>query len=349
MKTRGIRIILVFLITTTMLITACGPKQYSLSTSVSPDGGGTIDPATGTYDTGTEVILTAEPASGYRFDRWSGDATGTSGSVTITMDNNKSVTAHFQAQYTLNASVSPIGSGTIDPATGTYDSGTRVTLTAEPASGYRFDRWSGDATGTSSSVIITMDDDKSVTARFQAQYTLSASVSPIGSGTISPTTGTYDSGTRVTIVATPAEGYIFNRWGGDATGTSSSVTITVSSYVEIIAYFGRIAPELEILAHDMSRGPDNVLTVSGQAKNEGYFNIGRAGITIQWYDSDGNELWSEASYFYDIQPGQIIDFEFTTELLDEDIDWLPPEIRQLFISQHEQAASYEIQTEVIEY
>ena len=234
---RRIRVLLMFFIAATMLMSACGPVQYTLSTSVSPSGSGTVTPASGTYDDGTEVELTATPASGYRFDNWSGDATGTASSVSLTMDAEKSVTAHFKAQYTLTTLVSPSGGGTVTPASGTYDEGTEVPLTTTPASGYVFDHWSGDAAGTSSPVSLTMNAEKSVTAHFKTQYALSTSLSPSGGGTISPTSGTYDDGTEVTLTATPASGYAFDHWGGDAVGTSSSVTITMDSDKTITAHF----------------------------------------------------------------------------------------------------------------
>lgn len=71
--------------------------------------------------------------------------------------------------YDLTISVSPTGTGTTDPAVGThtYVEDTDVTITASAATGYRFSHWSGDASGTSSTTTVTMDDDKSVTANFE--------------------------------------------------------------------------------------------------------------------------------------------------------------------------------------
>jgi len=43
-----------------------------------------------------------------------------------------------------------------------------VALTATPSSNYVFDHWSGDASGTSASIIIAMDSDKNITAQFAA-------------------------------------------------------------------------------------------------------------------------------------------------------------------------------------
>ena len=68
--------------------------------------------------------------------------------------------------YFLEIYVSPLGSGSVSPASGQYEAGTRVTLTATPASGYTFDNWAGDTRGTSRTVTITIDTDKVATAVF---------------------------------------------------------------------------------------------------------------------------------------------------------------------------------------
>jgi hypothetical protein len=85
--------------TVTVRVAGVGPSQYELSTLASPPEGGTVtlDPPGGTYEEGTEVTMTAEPAVNYEFDHWSGDASGTSTSVTITMDSDKVVAAHFRS------------------------------------------------------------------------------------------------------------------------------------------------------------------------------------------------------------------------------------------------------------
>jgi uncharacterized repeat protein (TIGR02543 family) len=59
--------------------------------------GGTTNPAPGsyTYDCGTEVSISAVPNSGYQFNEWSGDTSGTATQITITMNSDKSITANF--------------------------------------------------------------------------------------------------------------------------------------------------------------------------------------------------------------------------------------------------------------
>jgi uncharacterized repeat protein (TIGR02543 family) len=69
-------------------------------------------------------------------------------------------------QYTLTANTVGNGTVTSDPAGGTYDAGTVVTLTAAPDPGWQFDGWSGDSSGSDNPAAITMNANKSVTANF---------------------------------------------------------------------------------------------------------------------------------------------------------------------------------------
>jgi hypothetical protein len=151
---------------------AAGPT-HDLTIAVSPSEGGTTDPAVGvhTYVEGAVVDITATPATGYEFDHWSGDCTGT-GACQVTMDADKAVTAHFDLLpplYTLTMAVDPSGGGTTTPAVGdhTYEEDELVAISATPAVGYEFDHWSGDvANPNEPSTTVTMDGDKTVTAHF---------------------------------------------------------------------------------------------------------------------------------------------------------------------------------------
>lgn len=73
-----------------------GGTYYTLVTNTSPPEGGSVSPAGGEYESGEKVPLTARPASGYTFDCWSGDAGGTTSTITVNMDSDKSVTANFK-------------------------------------------------------------------------------------------------------------------------------------------------------------------------------------------------------------------------------------------------------------
>jgi len=88
-------------------------QMYTLVTSVKPSGAGSVSPSGGQYEPGIQVTLTATPASGYVFDHWSGDASGTSLTTTVTMDSDKSVGAHFTATATTEwmTPISAVASG----------------------------------------------------------------------------------------------------------------------------------------------------------------------------------------------------------------------------------------------
>jgi len=167
----------ILLVIGTALIAACiiivvlqtsggGPAlTYQLSTSVG--GEGSLSPSSGTFTNGELVTISAIAALGWSFDHWGGAVLGTQNPITITMNSSKTVTAYFiKLWYNLSTSFSPSGSGNVSPSHGTFDAGTQVTLTAIPASGWRFDHWGGDASGSSNTVTITMDSSKSVAAYF---------------------------------------------------------------------------------------------------------------------------------------------------------------------------------------
>ncbi|AYB33592.1 InlB B-repeat-containing protein [Chryseolinea soli] len=217
------------------LIAGEAPK-YTLTTTALPSAGGTVTGA-GSYTAGSTATPTATPAVGYTFTGWSGDATGTSASVAVDMTKNKSVTANFLAtNYTLVTTASPAAGGTVSGA-GPYAAGSTPTITATPAAGYAFTGWSGDASGAASSTTVTMNSSKSVTANFQViKYTLATTASPAGGGAVSGA-GSYDAGSAALLTATPATGYTFIGWSGDATGNASSVTITMSGNKTVTANF----------------------------------------------------------------------------------------------------------------
>jgi len=91
------------------------------------------------------------------------------------------VTTSFETSttsYTVSVDTS-IG-GTVTGA-GTYDSGTSISLSATSDSGYAFSSWGGDASGSTSPLSLTVDQDLNVTATFTAN-TLWTSASATGNG-----------------------------------------------------------------------------------------------------------------------------------------------------------------------
>ena len=74
---------------------------YTLSLNVNPFGGGTVtkNPDKTSYCPGDQVTLTSSADSGYVFSSWSGDASGSTNSVSVTVNENRSVTANFVKSF----------------------------------------------------------------------------------------------------------------------------------------------------------------------------------------------------------------------------------------------------------
>jgi hypothetical protein len=176
---------------------------------------------------------------------------------TIKMTSNKIVMVEFEkipareALLTTSVVGGTHGHGTIDPITSPvsptgdskYYAGTKVTLTAIPDAGYRVKQWNGTDKNLAGSLtdVVTMNGDKSVNVEFElipaAPGAFDLTVSVVGGhGTILPN-GNYDAGVKVTLTATPEDGYEVKAWNGTnddtKTGLSNSVDITAPTVVTV--------------------------------------------------------------------------------------------------------------------
>ena len=158
-----------------------------------------------------------------------------SGSVTIA-GHSVAVTQDAGPRVTLT--LATVGSGTLtaspSAAGGAYFVGTRVCLTATPGTGYALGSWSG--TPLDSNHCLTMNANASVTATFvPAKVTLTLSVTPIRSGTVTATPaatgGTYAAGTKVCLTTRAASGYYFVSWSGATLDAQSCFTIVTNTSV----------------------------------------------------------------------------------------------------------------------
>jgi hypothetical protein len=73
-------------------------NQYALNITIIGNGNVSKNPDKETYIYGENVTLTATPESGWFFAGWSGDASGTEFTITITIYGDKSVTATFNQE-----------------------------------------------------------------------------------------------------------------------------------------------------------------------------------------------------------------------------------------------------------
>ena len=134
-------------------------------------------------------------------------------------------------QYALTASA---GEGGSVSGGGTFASGTQVSITATPSSGYSFSGWSNGS--TTNPLTVTLNSNTSITANFQVivnSYTLTVTAEEGGS--VSSEGGEYEEGTEVKISATPNDCFSFNQWSDGE--TSPERIVTVNSNIQITAEF----------------------------------------------------------------------------------------------------------------
>jgi uncharacterized repeat protein (TIGR02543 family) len=140
------------------------------------------------YDSNSVVQITATPSTGFTFTGWSGDATGSTNPLSMIMSGNKNITANFTASAVTQFSITlTYTNGTVaaSPSQILYDSNAVVQLTATPANGYTFSGWSGDATGSTNPLSVTMNGNKNITANF-ALIGLPSPWATVDIGTVSP-------------------------------------------------------------------------------------------------------------------------------------------------------------------
>ena len=292
-------------------------QQYTVTTSSNPTAGGIVTQSgTGTYNSGSSVTVTATANSGYSFVNWTEGSTvvSTSAGYNFTISANRTLVANFVQQYTVTTSSNPTAGGTVTQSgTGTYNSGSSVTVTATPATGYTFTGWGGDATGSTNPLIVTMNSNKNIIANFAiSTYTLTVNAAN-GTVTKNPDQANYNHGTTVQLTATPATGYTFTGWSGDATGSTNPLTVTMNSNKNITANFAintftvtlSAAPAAGGIVTQSGTGtysPGSSVTVTASA-NSGY-NF------VSWTES-GTVVSTGLSYSFIINSNRALVANFT--------------------------------------
>ena len=159
---------------------------------------------------------------------------------------NAALVANFEAdEFVVSVVINPEEGGTVSGA-GAYSYVSLVTLEATPAEGYEFVSWEvdGEVESTETTYMFVMPaENVTVTANFaMIDYTVTLNVDPAQGGEVEGD-GTYNLGDEVTVIATPAEGYLFVNWT-DAEGEVSeneTYTFTMpSSNVVLTANFEEI-------------------------------------------------------------------------------------------------------------
>ncbi len=241
--------------------------QFTLATLRQGDGTGTLTSNPAGINCGTacsasfagnsQVTLTAAPGADSTFAGWTGCDSVSGATCTVTMADNKSVTAIFMLRrFTLSAAKS--GNGTIisNPAgincgtacSASFVSNSQVTMTAAPGADSNFAGWTGCDSVSGTTCTVVMTNNKSVTASFTLKrFTLSVTKAGIGHGTVTSSPAGIACGTTcssqfvinttVTLTASPALGSLFTGWSGCDAVADDKCTVTVRANTSVTANF----------------------------------------------------------------------------------------------------------------
>ncbi|MDR0305307.1 MAG: InlB B-repeat-containing protein [Chitinispirillales bacterium] len=258
------------------------------------------------YPSGMEVFVSASAAGGYVFAGWSGASTSKDNLIKVVMDGDKSLTADFLPLYTLAINMTPADGGMVSaPDVASYAAGTKVDVRAEARDGYIFAGWfdGGEKISTDAGITVTVDRNITLTASFQREYIITTDIIPAGGGTVlrNPNLERYTDGTRVTLTAQAAEGYMFTGWMNDAmeiTSANPIMMVTVNSSRTLIAVFS-LEQRYPLLTSVI---PQSCGTVSRTPDEESYAAGTRVTLTAEpsggcvfsrWVDHNGETVSTE--------------------------------------------------------
>jgi len=152
--------------------------QYYLTVTSPYD---TPTPTSGWFDVGSITASVTSPWPGpagtrYICTGWNGNgsvpASGTTTTVTFTINQPSSITWNWKTQYYLTVKTNPLGITTI-PGEGWYDQSAPVGLTAPPVPSYNFNYWDVDGTSQGSgvnSITVHMNAPHTATAHYKRYY-----------------------------------------------------------------------------------------------------------------------------------------------------------------------------------
>jgi Divergent InlB B-repeat domain/Putative Ig domain len=264
------------------------------ATSAFPEAG-VVEMDSASYKTGDSADADAQAEAGFVFVHWTenGNIVSTAETYSFNVTGPRALVGHFTYDggwLVAARSAQPAGGSVM--GAGAYHDGDEVTVSAVAVPGYTFLHWKEGA------VIVSTDADyhfpaaanRVLTAHFAATEEITALVVPSVGGGVTGT-GSYLPGDEVTLIAEPAEGYVFSHWmkNGVVLSTSESFTFSVTTPQTYVAYFVPATNEIHILVRVDP-------PAAGTAKGGGDFQQGNE-VEVEAEAQDGFIFshWTEAT------------------------------------------------------
>ncbi|PKD43291.1 invasin domain 3-containing protein [Rhodohalobacter barkolensis] len=214
------------------------PDEFTLTTTASPENGGTVQPANGEFVDGARIELQAIENEGYLFDEWQGDLTGSNNPTVLFIRRDLNITALFsEIQFQLNTNV--IGEGTITQE-----------IIGEETIKEAEQQQSPDASVESEREIDTDRDDtklrESLSGALKRQQSDDEQISQDRNSSQLESLERIQLNSQLSasqvianyrLTAVPEDGWVFDRWEGDLTGNENPVDIVVDEDKEVTAVF----------------------------------------------------------------------------------------------------------------
>ncbi|MCI4351157.1 MAG: hypothetical protein L3K15_06565 [Thermoplasmata archaeon] len=304
-------------------------KQEQVTFSISPAASGSTTPSGAPYvNDKTALAISAIPAAGYAFSTWTSStvsitlASATTASTVATITGTGTVTAVFVlAKYpitfteqglTLPKAWSVTFNGHSYPT-----SHQDITIFAQTAGYYS---WSvgtvpllttGQYVPTPSSGYMSVPSQKSQTIVFVKQYQLMFAVTPLSSGSTTPSsTAFYNAGTNLSIAAQGTSTTVFSHWSSSApalkigTTTSDATNVSIGAPGTLTATFTTTSPcsttcSVKFWEQGLPTG-----TAWGITTGSVFYGSTTSSVTISGLPSTGTYLyWSTTSPLGSAIPG----------------------------------------------
>ena len=229
----------------------------------------------GSYEEGEEVTLTVSPEDGYRFVAWDDSNTDNPRVFNASEDLTLIATLEAIPEYSVTLTVNNNNFGTVS-GSGNYQEGSTATISATPALHCRFVKWDDD--NTDNPRTLTVNSAVTLEAVFAeivyTDVTIASNDSELG--TVSgATSGNIETGSSITLTATPATDCRFDGWQVDGEmleDTSTTIILTVAeNEMDVIAVFSAIVfYQVNLLSSDTDCG--HITVVSQTAEPRGVNN-----------------------------------------------------------------------------